>query len=374
MPAYGVPGHATVTRSLPMPASLDQIIAQLQGRPDTSALLARLVPPPRFAGKRLQGYHPDPDHPSQGAARDRVAGFAGELHQAGWRRLLARREGGLYLDGGFGVGKTHLLASLWQEAPAPKAYLRFDDLVHLIGLLGLRAAGDALAGHRLVCVDEWELDDPGNLRMAVGFLRIVVPAGVRLAVTSNTLPAELGSGRLAQKEFLREIDEMARAFEVVRILGDDYRHRHFEARPGDGYLVSEERLEELAAGPPAMLRVEQGELLRALGRVHPIRFGEMALLAPRIAVRGLAPLPDLAAGLRWVHWIDELYDAGGVLAASGEASLDEFFPTGALTGPYARKFGRCLSRMEELLGETAEGAGAGAPGATPEAGSSSASP
>jgi cell division protein ZapE len=357
-----------------MPPSLDQIIAQLQGRPDTGALLARLVPPPRFAGKRLDGYHPDPDHPSQEAARDRVAEFAGELGRAGWRRLLARREGGLYLDGGFGVGKTHLLAGLWQEAPAPKAYLRFDDLVHLIGLLGLRAAGDALADHRLVCVDEWELDDPGNLRMAVGFLRIVVPAGVRLAVTSNTLPAELGSGRLAQKEFLREIDEMARAFEVVRIQGEDYRHRHFEARPGEGYLVSEERLEELAAPDPGMLRVGHAELLRALSRVHPVRFGEMASLAPRIAVRGLTPLPDIAAGLRWVHWIDELYDAGGTLTASGDTSLAEFFPAGALTGPYAKKFGRCLSRMEELLAETAGSAGAGASAATPEAGSSSASP
>jgi cell division protein ZapE len=354
-----------------MPASLDQIIAQLQGRPDTGALLDRLVPPPRFADKRLAGYHPDPDHPSQEAARERVARFAGEINQPGWRRLLTRREGGLYLDGGFGVGKTHLLAGLWQEAPAPKAYLRFDDLVHLIGLLGLRAAGDALAGHRLVCVDEWELDDPGNLRMAVGFLRIVVPAGVRLAVTSNTLPAELGSGRLAQKEFLREIDEMARVFEVVRIRGEDYRHRHFEPQPDDGYLVSAARLEALADGPPAMLRVEHGELLRALARIHPVRFGELAALASRIAVRGLAPLPDLAAGLRWVHWIDELYDAGGVLAAGGEASLGTFFPAGALTGPYARKFGRCLSRMEEMLGETA---GSGEEGATPAAGSSSASP
>ena len=43
---------------------------------------------------------------------------------------------GLYLDGGFGVGKTHLLASTWHAAPGPKAYGTFVELTHLVGALG----------------------------------------------------------------------------------------------------------------------------------------------------------------------------------------------------------------------------------------------
>jgi cell division protein ZapE len=46
---------------------------------------------------------------------------------------------GVYLDGGYGVGKTHLLASLWPASPAPKAYCTFVELAHLVGALGFAA-------------------------------------------------------------------------------------------------------------------------------------------------------------------------------------------------------------------------------------------
>ena len=34
---------------------------------------------------------------------------------------------GAYLDGGFGVGKTHLLASLWHAVPGPKSFGTFVE-------------------------------------------------------------------------------------------------------------------------------------------------------------------------------------------------------------------------------------------------------
>src|SRR5690606_32073697 len=136
-------------------------------------------------------------HMTQAAARDRLQTLAAEWHRSprsgGLLRRLSRGGGrrgpgrGIYLDGGFGVGKTHLLAALWHAAPGPKAYLTFDELVHFIGLVGIEPARRAFAQQRLAAIDEWELDDPGNLKMAMAFLRGAVADGVHIAVTSNTL-------------------------------------------------------------------------------------------------------------------------------------------------------------------------------------------
>jgi hypothetical protein len=80
---------------------------------------------------------------------------------------------------------------------------------------------------------------------------------------------------------------------------------------------------------------------------------ELAALIPDAAVEGL---PD---GLRWVHFVDGLYDAAIPLAASGDAGLSEIFPASFFSGGFAKKFGRCLSRMEELLGDATVRGGSG---------------
>ena len=132
---------------------------------------------------------------------------------------------GVYLDGGFGVGKTHLLASLWHEAPGPKAFGTFVELTNLVGALGFAQTVEALQGHRLVCIDEFELDDPGDTVLMSTLLTRLSEAGVALAATSNTLPGALGEGRFAAEDFLREIQALSARFDVLTVDGEDYRHR-----------------------------------------------------------------------------------------------------------------------------------------------------
>jgi cell division protein ZapE len=337
--------------------SLDELIRSIPAVPAGPELLASFVPPPRFTAKRFADYRPDARHPTQAAARERLEALAATLEREAHpglggrvRRWLARPSGGgVYLDGGFGVGKTHLMASLWNAAPAPKSYLAFDELVYTIGLLGVAGTREVFRAQRLVCVDEWELDDPGNLKLALAFLRGALEDGVRVVVTSNTVPDELGRGRFSQKDFATEIAELASAFEVLRVEGEDFRHRRFRADPGRESFLSPSELERWA-GPDA-LRVGWSELLEALGRIHPIRYSALAEAIGRLAVEGIAPLHNLAEGLRWVHFVDKLYDGRVPLAASAEASLGEMVPEAFLRGPYGKKFSRCLSRLEELLGE-----------------------
>jgi cell division protein ZapE len=338
---------------------LGPLLDEIAGTPAPAELMQRFVPPPRFTEKRFDDYVPDAGHPSQRAVQERLRSLAGGLHRqaSGIAKVRAalgkrRRGRGVYLDGGFGVGKTHLLAALWHAAPAPRAYLSFDELVHTVGLLGVARAREAFRGQRLVAVDEWELDDPGNLKLALAWLRGALADGIQVAVTSNTVPDELGRGRFSQKSFAAEIEELAGAFEVLRIEGEDYLHRHFEADPGREYFRDPEELgREGSTSAGRVLLVPFHELMAGLGRVHPIRYEDLVARLDLLLVDGLDAIRHLPDGLRWVHFIDKLYDGAVPMAASAGIALGELFPAEFLAGAYGKKFSRCLSRMEELLGE-----------------------
>ena len=90
---------------------------------------------------------------------------------------------------------------------------------------------DLLADYVVVCIDEFELDDPGNTTLVSRLLSQLVERGVSIAATSNTLPEQLGEGRFAAQDFLREINTLAAIFSTVRIEGPDYRHRDLPPAP-----------------------------------------------------------------------------------------------------------------------------------------------
>ncbi len=148
-----------------------------------------------------------------------------------FRKPAAATPTGVYLDGGFGVGKTHLLASLWHAVPGPKAYGTFVEYTHLVGALGFAETVKRLSGHRLLAVDEFELDDPGDTMLMTRLLGQLADAGVSLAATSNTLPDKLGEGRFAADEFRREIRGLSDRFTTLRIDGPDFRHSGLAQAP-----------------------------------------------------------------------------------------------------------------------------------------------
>lgn len=333
------------------------LLRQLGGsKPDIDRLMRGFSPPPRFSVKDFASYQPQ--HPSQEAASARLRELAVQLGQPPKRRLFGRSSSrgnakrGIYLDGGFGVGKTHLLAALWNAVPSPKSYLSFDELMYVIGLVGSTQATLGFRGSSLIAIDEWELDDPGNLKMALAFLRGAIDSGAFVAVTSNTLPLELGSGRFSQKDFRAEVEELATAFEVLRIEGHDYRHRHFSATFGEEYSTDRATVERrLANSGDNVLMATFEPLVAALSQLHPIRYRELARSISGLVLEEVRPLQSLSDALRWVHFVDSIYDNGVWMMAVGSLSLANLFTADALSGPYAKKCSRCLSRMEELLGE-----------------------
>jgi cell division protein ZapE len=318
-------------------------------------LLAELTPPPRFARERFSTYRPDPAQPSQAEAVRRLEAFADAVDAdrgSRWWPFGRRSPAGpaaVYLDGGFGVGKTHLLASLWHAVPGPAAFGTFVEYTNLVGALGFRDAVEGLQRYRLVGVDEFELDDAGDTMLMSRLLRELVDAGVRLAATSNTLPDALGEGRFAAGDFKREIQGLGAHFDVVRIEGEDYRHRGLPAAPPPlpaGTVAAEARRRAGATLD------DFDALVAHLASVHPSRYGALLDGVRTVGLTGVHRLDDQAVALRLVVLADRLYDREIPVLASGEP-LDRLFSEEMLAGGYRKKYRRATSRLVALAREGA---------------------
>ncbi|MBL1099967.1 cell division protein ZapE [Streptomyces coffeae] len=323
-------------------------------------LVSEMVPPPRFATVSFDNYIPDRDQPSQAEAVKTLSGFAEGLGGAsakdGRRRHWFRRESrpttpsgprGMYLDGGYGVGKTHLLASLWHATPAApelKAFGTFVELTNLVGALGFQQTVQTLSGHRLLCIDEFELDDPGDTVLVSTLLGKLVEAGVALAATSNTLPGKLGEGRFAAADFLREIQGLSARFRTLRIDGEDYRHRGLPEAPAPH---SDDTVTRAAYRTPGASLDDFPSLLEHLSRVHPSRYGAMCDGVQAVCLTGVGPVPDQSTALRLVVLADRLYDREVPVLASG-VPFDQLFSEEMLRGGYRKKYFRAISRLTAL--------------------------
>ena len=315
-------------------------------------LLASFVPPRQFAGATFETYLPDPDHPSQAGALSRLRVVADTVGSAArgswWHRLAGGRPAGVavYLDGGFGVGKTHLLAGLAHAVGLDRTtYGTFVEYTHLVGALGFGPTVRALSTRRLVCIDEFELDDPGDTVLMSRLLRELADAGVALAATSNTLPESLGEGRFAADDFLREIQALAQRFEVIRIDGSDYRHRG-SPHPEPG--LTDEEVHKVADRVSGASYDDFDALLSHLATVHPSRYGALLDDVAVVGLTGVGPVPDQAAALRLVVLVDRLYDRD-VPVLLGGSGTEGLFSTAMLRGGYRKKYLRALSRLSALV-------------------------
>lgn len=313
-------------------------------------LLAELVPPPRFRDVRFATYVPDPTQPTQAAAVAALAAFAGRVGRpvprSGLFRRAAAPEGraGSYLDGGFGVGKTHLLASLFHATSGPRTFGTFVEYTNLVGALGFRTAVEALKANVLVCIDEFELDDPGDTVLMSTLLGELVASGVMLAASSNTLPDKLGEGRFAAEDFLREIQGLSAHFDVLRIEGEDYRHRGLPDPPEP---ATDAAVEAAVAGIPGATLDRFDRLQAHLMRVHPSRYGALVAGVPAVGLLGVRTVTDQAQALRLVVLADRLYDRSVPVLASG-IPLDRLFSDEMLRGGYRKKYFRAISRLVSL--------------------------
>ncbi|MFT3715072.1 MAG: cell division protein ZapE [Gordonia sp. (in: high G+C Gram-positive bacteria)] len=315
------------------------------------ALIGEMVPPPTFDDVSFDTYIPDPNEPSQAAAVAACRDFverASKVRSGGKKGLFRKAAPvhgvGLYLDGGFGVGKTHLLASIYHAMPDPKAFATFGELTNLVGALGYTEALDRLSNHSVLCIDEFELDDPGDTMVVSRLLTELSARGVSIVATSNTLPGQLGEGRFAAQDFLREIQKLSSIFETIRVDGPDYRHRDLPPAPEP---ESEAELLATAESTPGATLDTFDELSAKLASLHPSKYKALIDGVQLVCISDLHPAGDQAVALRLVALADRLYDAGIPVVVSG-AKLDEVFTPEMVAGGYRKKYLRATSRLLAL--------------------------
>lgn len=317
-------------------------LVQLFPEISVEKLMGQLQPPPEFASSRFENYKPDSRFPSQKEALEQAKQFVTPQ-----RKLFGKQasHAGIYLDGGFGVGKTHLLASVWHTWVGKKAFGSFLEYTSLIGYLGFAEAIKLFRNYKLICIDEFELDDPGDTMMMSRFLKELSALEVRFAATSNTPPNALGQGRFAADDFRREIAGIGDRFQILTVDGEDYRHRDIEAHSRN---YSERELRDWLSLQEEPFLDDLAKLLQHLSKLHPTRF--RALISPvgSYAISGVFQLHDQVAALRFVVFIDRLYEQQIPLRTSGDISITDVFSPEMLQGGYRKKYLRAVSRLGAL--------------------------
>lgn len=333
-------------------------------KPTLSAveMVTHLIPPRQFDSASFETYRPDPAYPSQALARDTLMRFSTSSSPSttasGRATLFGRKKRsendslptkqGVYLDGGFGVGKTHLLASLWHATEGRKYFGTFIEYTALVGALGYQAAVQVLTGASLICIDEFELDDPGDTMIMTRLIGDLANTGCKFAATSNTPPNALGEGRFAAEDFLREIQAIANRFTTIRIDGEDYRHRdvsgHAQALDEAAYAFA---IADAVMSGDRVTEDDFGLLMKHLATIHPSTYVRLLEHVDLIGLTNSFVLHSQTDALRFVAFIDRVYDAQIPIVCTG-VPLDQIFSDEMLEGGYRKKYLRCMSRLVAL--------------------------
>lgn len=308
----------------------------------TEELMRQLTPPPEFSAARFENYRPDPNFPSQQQALEHAKQFVTRGKKSFGK---APSNPGIYLDGGFGVGKTHLLASIWHAFPGTKAFGSFLEYTSLVGYLGFAQAIKLFSKYQLICIDEFELDDPGDTMIMSRFLKELEAAGVRFAATSNTPPNALGQGRFAAEDFKREIQGLGERFLMISVDGEDYRHRDSEAESRN---LDESEIQDWIGYQSDPFLDTFDDLLGHLSTLHPTKYRALAKNAGAIAITGLYQLQDQVPALRFVAFIDRMYEQQIPLRTSGSVPATKVFSKTMIDGGYRKKYLRAVSRIGAL--------------------------
>ena len=291
---------------------------------------------------------------------------------------------GLYLWGGVGRGKTHLVNSFHESLPFVQKlrvhFHRFMQQVH--GELKtlrytedpLQIVGERLAKRaRVICLDEFHVTDIADAMLLGRLFTALFDRGVMLVATSNIAPDDLYRGGLQRERFLPTIHLIKAHTEVLQLDGgEDYRlralekveiyHYPLDAQADSSLLksfyrlgpegVTEEEVLEIEGRPIPTTRCADGiawfdfktlcDGPRAVADYIEIARCFHTVLIANIPLMGDA---DNDKAARFIQLVDVFYDRNVNLIVSAAAPPSElYYPEGRLVF----EFERTTSRLEEM--------------------------
>lgn len=290
---------------------------------------------------------------------------------------------GLYIWGGVGRGKTFLMDGFYECVPYKrKRRIHFHNFMvevhHEMKRLAqerdpLIALADRIAhSTRLLCLDEFHVDDIADAMILGRLLGALFERGVVLLTTSNIEPDALYLHGLQRQNFLPAIALIKRELKVLHLDSDtDYRLLQMERDPlfmfgggdeSEAHLTSLfDRLTAGSQSEAAHIKVRniQMPVLRVAREVVWFDFAELcgghhdqsdyldiAHRYPTVLVSGIPQLTaeNGAAARRFTWLIDVLYDNHVKLAATFAVPLDDLYEAGR----HDSEAQRIASRLTEM--------------------------
>ena len=309
---------------------------------------------------------------------------AGRPSRSGWARILRPRpltpERGLYLWGGVGRGKTYLMDTFYDSLTAgDKQRYHFDRFMRLVHqeLKGLPRSPDPLPivaarlaeSMRVLCLDEFHVEDVADAMILAGLLRGLFDQGVTLVATSNIPVQALYANGLQRERFLPAIALLEQHTQVVNVHGDhDFRQAlttHddvYQIEPADNAALVRRFVEAAGAEPrPTVLPLNHRTVQAvALGEdiawftfrdlcETPRSAADYVEIARRFPTVLLESVPCMGEGQnnvaqRFIQLIDALYDCSVNLFATAAAEPEALYEGRQL----GFAFQRTASRLQEM--------------------------
>ncbi|MGQ0699286.1 MAG: cell division protein ZapE [Panacagrimonas sp.] len=299
------------------------------------------------------------------------------------RRLVSPRVPGLYLWGGVGRGKTHLMDAFFEALPF-KRKLRthfhrfmldvherrkqFPDESDPLKLVAAQIAEQT----RVVCFDEFYVSDIADAMILGRLFEALFSHGVTLVATSNCEPDQLYRDGLQRANFLPAIAMLKSNVTVLNVDGGtDYRLRALTRAalyhcPSDEHAQArlDEAFEDIAP-EPGRRHVEleiHGRKLRATRLADGVAWFEFSEICdgPRSVADYIelarehhtvliSHIPQLTVdredpARRFINLVDEFYDRGVKLLLAADVPQEQLY-----TGRRLKfEFARTQSRLHEM--------------------------
>jgi len=305
--------------------------------------------------------------------------------QAWWGRMIRyfyrpKPVYGYYLWGGVGIGKTFLLDLFYQQLPfKQKLRCHFHEFMRTIHqqlkvFQGKKNPLNLIAKqfskrYKVVCFDEFLVQDIGDAMILGQLMRALFEAGVTIITTSNVEPDELYLNGLQRDLFLPTIDLIKRKL-LVRHLTSCHDYRHTPIVSNFYYPITsavEEKMQnafitlanDVICPKTIIVNHREIETIACSGQVVWFDFRNLCSiprsqndyleLAERFPyfllshLRQIKPEEDHLITY-FIYLIDVLYDKKIQLLVASSVPIDKIYPSGRKV----LEFERTQSRLREM--------------------------